>query len=820
MPRLYSELANLRIGAFTPGAAYRIEGRAMLAGAPLPERCVRYCFSDASVGRDMHTIAADAWDTRNFAANPVFLWAHEDNKPPIGRVENLTTENGRLIGHVRYAERDIYPFADDIYKLVKGGYLNATSTGWLPQQWTAAKDRKRVGGMDFQRVELLEISQVPVPALPTALVEARRSGFDTSALFAWSERVLEEVGFTAIARADLEALRRAAKPFAWAKRKPEGTALDKVDEALSAIRPILIEAIDIAVKTLFETLRSDPKIDPKKADQAETIVDAQAEDAKARVSTLSARFSARPRAFNPDEPRDDDGKWTSGGGGGGKTSSKSSPSSGQETLHKIVSKVAIGAALVAASAIAEGLTLGAFTFPDVAVAAAGVSMIASAAVDAAEYSLEALNVHPDVKGDVMKLVHDVAGAFKAAHAAYRVESKKGASHASRPVRRLIEELSNMAMSTDGAPRLRALIKQTIGRSVKQTIRHSDTSSDGFRSFGEFLQQVARASSLGAPADRRLTRASENHAKETDPTAGGFLVPTEYVETLIDSLYDDAVIAPLCSRWETETLETKIPGIDETSRADGSRWGGATAYWMSEADSVSSAKPKFRSIDFAVHKLLAICWASDELINDAPMLGEYMRRAFAAEMSFKLDQTILSGSGAGVPLGILQSAALITVPKRNGQLTSSIVVDNILEMWSRLPSSSRRRAVWLCNEDAENQLAFSNTAESTLPGVAMYMPQGAAGGNEFPLLLGRPLVVVEQAPVIGTTGDIVLADLTQYALVDRGFAMNLSADVGFISDQSVFRFGLRVDGKPLWSSALTPYNGSGLTRSPFVALATR
>ena len=139
------------------------------------------------------------------------------------------------------------------------------------------------------------------------------------------------------------------------------------------------------------------------------------------------------------------------------------------------------------------------------------------------------------------------------------------------------------------------------------------------------------------------------------------------------------------------------------------------------------------------------------------------------------------------------------------------------MWSRLPAPCRRRAVWLVNEDVEQQLEAASAA--TPPGSAgLYLPQGV-GGNEFPLLKGRPVLVVEQLPTLGTPGDFILADLNQYVLLDGGLKSALSLDVLFQSDQVVFRFVWRGDGKPAWPSAITPFNG-GATRSPFVMLAQR
>jgi HK97 family phage prohead protease len=193
------------------GEIQRTAGRVSPILQDLPDRSIRYIFSDASVGRDMHTIAPDAWRTSNFLNNPVFLWAHQSDEPPIGRVEELGDEAGRLVGLVRYAERDAYPFADTIYELTKRGFLNATSTGWIPLEWTAANDRSRPGGLDFRKVELLEISQVPVPALPTALATARSAGIDTAPLFDWAARMLDSGAFAVLPKAELEQLRKDAR---------------------------------------------------------------------------------------------------------------------------------------------------------------------------------------------------------------------------------------------------------------------------------------------------------------------------------------------------------------------------------------------------------------------------------------------------------------------------------------------------------------------------------------------------------------------------------------------------------------------------------
>ncbi len=120
-----------------------------------------------------------------------------------------------------------------------------------------------------------------------------------------------------------------------------------------------------------------------------------------------------------------------------------------------------------------------------------------------------------------------------------------------------------------------------------------------------------------------------------------------------------------------------------------------------------------------------------------------------------------------------------------------------------------------HEDAEEQF------DTQLSGVALapwYQPAGT-NGSPVPLLKGRPVYAVEQCSPLGTAGDIILADLDHYIVIDGGLRPALSADVLFDDDELVWRFVLRVDGRSAFASAITPYAGS-TTRSPFITLGNR
>jgi HK97 family phage major capsid protein len=286
--------------------------------------------------------------------------------------------------------------------------------------------------------------------------------------------------------------------------------------------------------------------------------------------------------------------------------------------------------------------------------------------------------------------------------------------------------------------------------------------------------------------------------------------------LIYSVYGETVFAQLFDRRETSTqfAGVKIPGVDETSRAEGSRSGGFISVWQGESVPSTPSVTRSKLVEFIGKKLSIFTRATRELLNDAPMLEAYIQRGFAAEGAFKLELAALSGTGSGQPQGILNSPCLITVPKETGQAAATIVGENANKMWSRLPAPSRKRAVWLVNEDAEGQLENISGAS----GAALYMPAGT-GGNPYPLLKGRPVLVAEQCPALGTVGDIVLIDPSQYIVVDAGMNTALSVHARFDNDEVVFRFTWRIDGKGAYSTPITPYNGSS-TRSPFVCLAAR
>lgn len=338
----------------------------------------------------------------------------------------------------------------------------------------------------------------------------------------------------------------------------------------------------------------------------------------------------------------------------------------------------------------------------------------------------------------------------------------------------------------------------------------------FASFGEQLMAAYRAATPGGKVDERLTTRAASGLNESTPSDGGFLVQQDFVTELLKRTYETGILASKVKKIPISTNANgmKINAIDEDSRANGSRWGGVQTYWEGEADEITASKPKFRQMELSLKKLTGLCYATDELLQDAAALEAVIRQAFAEEFGFKIDDAILSGSGEGEPLGILNSGAIVTVAKEASQ-TDIITVENLIKMWNRLWSRSRANAVWYINQELEPYLYTLKIGDKPV-----YIPAGGLSEKPYGTLFGRPVVPIEQCSAAGEVGDIILADIGQYLLIDKGGIKSASSiHVRFLYDENVFRFIYRVDGKPIWTKPLTPYKGSA-TVSPFVTLAKR
>lgn len=159
--------------------------RGVVLRAPDTGRVVRFRASTAAVDRHGTIVRPEGIRTEKFARNPVFLWAHDGYGGP-GGAPPIDSVIGRVVGweqspqafdvDVEFAPPEANPKAEMAYRLVKAGFLNAVSIGFIPLRWheeVRGEGEAREVITIYDEVELLEVSLVPVPSNPEAVALAR-----------------------------------------------------------------------------------------------------------------------------------------------------------------------------------------------------------------------------------------------------------------------------------------------------------------------------------------------------------------------------------------------------------------------------------------------------------------------------------------------------------------------------------------------------------------------------------------------------------------------------------------------------------------------
>lgn len=359
-----------------------------------------------------------------------------------------------------------------------------------------------------------------------------------------------------------------------------------------------------------------------------------------------------------------------------------------------------------------------------------------------------------------------------------------------------------------------------GRSVPAQPNRTDPRTLGFRHLGEFAHAV-RASGAGDSGAAQRLHAAMNEGAGSD---GGFLVPPQFREAIWTKVMGDDSLISRCDQATVPGNELKVPKDEVTP------WGssGLQVYWEGEASQATQSQPVLEALTIRLNKLMGLVRVNDEVLEDASSLDVYLRSRAPAVVAHRINTSIIAGTGAGRPLGILNADCRVTVAKETSQPADTVFHRNILKMWSRMYAPCRSNAVWLINQDVEPQLhqmsfrdigAYPSTATG-VP-VPVYIPAGGVSGSPFGSLLGRPVIPVQACKTVGDEGDIILADLSQYLILQKagGVRTDVSMHLYFDYGQQAYRFVFRIAGQPWWNSTITPENGSA-TLAPFITLVAR
>ncbi len=358
-----------------------------------------------------------------------------------------------------------------------------------------------------------------------------------------------------------------------------------------------------------------------------------------------------------------------------------------------------------------------------------------------------------------------------------------------------------ATANDAAPRVDVEAKpvyRNLGEQMLDVRSMTLDNSDAPRARERF-QQVVNAAGASTGID----------------SEGGFLVETDKASGIMQTVFETGVISSRCTRQPIGANADSFSYMAADGDRDRTKRSGLQTYWKGEADEMAeSGKVKFKEREIRIEDLYGTLRVTNRVLRDAVALAEYAKRELRKEFAFKLDQAIFEGSGAGLPLGIMKSSLPVSVAKETGQTAKTIVAANVVKMLSRFYGNVAN-AAWFVNQDVLPQLPLMTIGQQPV-----FVPGGSFANAPFGTLLGRPIVPLEFCETLGSKGDIILADWSEYLLVEKGGMEEAeSMHVRFLTDEMTYRFITRVNGQPLNNAPITPLKGTN-TLSPFVTLDDR
>jgi HK97 family phage prohead protease len=135
------------------------------------DRTIWFVASTEDRDRCGDVIRVAGWDFAAYDKNPVFLWAHSRYELPLGKCIEHRIESTRLLMRIQFATAAENPFAEQVFRLYRGGFLSGVSVGFRPIERQPLDPNDRWGdyGWEFIKQELLELSGCSVPANPATL---------------------------------------------------------------------------------------------------------------------------------------------------------------------------------------------------------------------------------------------------------------------------------------------------------------------------------------------------------------------------------------------------------------------------------------------------------------------------------------------------------------------------------------------------------------------------------------------------------------------------------------------------------------------------
>lgn len=339
-------------------------------------------------------------------------------------------------------------------------------------------------------------------------------------------------------------------------------------------------------------------------------------------------------------------------------------------------------------------------------------------------------------------------------------------------------------------------------------RIEDDPKRGFADLGDFALAVKASFTPGGHIDERLVRigAAPTNVHQQSGTDEGRMTPPAFKADIFEAI--NSSDANLLNAVDSEPTSSNVV---EFLRDESTPWGatGVQASWRAENVQMNASKLATSAEQLRLHELYAFVLATLELVQDAPRLADRLTRKSALALTYKINESLVNGTGSGQPLGWFSSAAKVQVTRAGA---GAVAAADVAKMYARVIGAEQ--SIWYIHPDVFPQLPLM-----TIGQMPVWLPpnglQSAPGG----FLFGRPVQFLENCQTLGTAGDIQLVNPKGYYAATKGSAPDYAESMHLFFDYNVqaYRWTFRLGGQPYLSAAISPAKGSS-TRAHVVHLS--
>lgn len=346
--------------------------------------------------------------------------------------------------------------------------------------------------------------------------------------------------------------------------------------------------------------------------------------------------------------------------------------------------------------------------------------------------------------------------------------------------------------------------------------------DSYPTFGHWLRDVRDVEFGDRRARIRLmnTQGSDEQATVND-AYGGFLIPELWLPTIKEVGYFDPTVN-LVQNVRMATNRVNVPARVDKNHSTllaGTVTGGINMTNRTETQDGSYTRGEVELVTLECHSVTGLVYSTEELLNDAPDAAAMLiRRGLAMQLGAYSINKKINGNGAGEPEGILNAPCKVAVTRATA---NNVHANDLADMLGRCWNI--KESIFLAHP-ATMPFLLETATTTTLNNFFEtwgweFSPEGERMAYTPPALGSVPVFFTEFCQSdVGTQGDIILFQPSEYLWGLRSETFSESIAVRFAANERAFRYVCRCDGRIWWRSALTPADGSN-TLSPVVTLTT-